>query len=152
MIFDCRVANLANCFPMIPSGKAHHEMLLGEDVPGGRDRAGDRCRRQGPGVGVDVMSKPAIDPPASAYFLEDRKDPIEAHTLSIVVDNEPGVLARVIGLFSGRGYNIELLTVSETEHETHVSRITIVTPAPRCAAADQAPSSSGWCPSIRWPT
>jgi acetolactate synthase-1/2/3 large subunit len=33
VIFDCRVANLANCFPMIPSGKAHHEMLLGDDVP-----------------------------------------------------------------------------------------------------------------------
>ena len=44
-----------------------------------------------------------------------------------MVDNEPGVLARVIGLFSGRGYNIESLTVSETEHEKHLSRITIVT-------------------------
>lgn len=53
--------------------------------------------------------------------------PVERHTLSVIVDNEPGVLGRVVGLFSGRGYNIESLTVSETEHEKHLSRITIVT-------------------------
>jgi acetolactate synthase-1/3 small subunit len=65
--------------------------------------------------------------PASAYFLDAGREQNETHTLSVVVDNEPGVLARVIGLFSGRGYNIESLTVSETEHEKHLSRITIVT-------------------------
>src|SRR3974390_498199 len=65
--------------------------------------------------------------PASAYFMEERHVPNESHTLSVLVQNEPGVLARVIGLFSGRGYNIESLTVSETESQKHLSRITIVT-------------------------
>jgi len=49
------------------------------------------------------------------------------HTMSVLVDNEPGVLARVIGLFSGRGYNIESLTVAEVDVEEALSRITIVT-------------------------
>ncbi|WP_376986651.1 acetolactate synthase small subunit [Bosea sp. R86505] len=53
--------------------------------------------------------------------------PVARHTLAVIVDNEPGVLARIAGLFSGRGYNIESLTVSETEHEKHLSRITVVT-------------------------
>jgi acetolactate synthase-1/3 small subunit len=65
--------------------------------------------------------------PGSAYSLEKQEQKLETHTMSVLVDNEPGVLARVIGLFSGRGYNIESLTVSETEHEAHLSRITIVT-------------------------
>ena len=58
-----------------------------------------------------------------AYF----GDETETHTLAVIVDNEAGVLARVIGLFSGRGYNIESLTVAEVDHQGHLSRITIVT-------------------------
>ncbi|MBL8689830.1 MAG: acetolactate synthase small subunit [Rhodospirillaceae bacterium] len=54
-------------------------------------------------------------------------DKIETHTLSVLVDNEPGVLARVIGLFSGRGYNIESLVVAEVDAARHLSRITLVT-------------------------
>ncbi|MGC6511231.1 MAG: acetolactate synthase small subunit [Parvibaculales bacterium] len=52
---------------------------------------------------------------------------VEVHTLSVLVQNQAGVLARVIGLFSGRGYNIESLTVAEVDGQAHVSRITIVT-------------------------
>ena len=52
---------------------------------------------------------------------------ITQHTISVIVDNEAGVLARVIGLFSGRGYNIESLTVAEVDHRQKLSRITIVT-------------------------
>jgi len=52
---------------------------------------------------------------------------IERHTIAVLVDNEAGVLARVIGLFSGRGYNIESLTVAEVDNREQLSRITIVT-------------------------
>jgi len=64
----------------------------------------------------------------SAYNLRPNfSDVQERHTLALIVDNEPGVLARVIGLFSGRGYNIESLTVAEVDHTGHLSRITVVT-------------------------
>ncbi|QQA44407.1 acetolactate synthase small subunit [Pelagovum pacificum] len=64
----------------------------------------------------------------SAYNLRPTfSDVQEKHTLAVLVENEPGVLARVIGLFSGRGYNIESLTVAEVDHTGHLSRITIVT-------------------------
>lgn len=64
----------------------------------------------------------------SAYNLRPTfSDVEERHTLAVLVENEPGVLARVIGLFSGRGYNIESLTVAEVDHTGHLSRITIVT-------------------------
>ena len=70
------------------------------------------------------MAKPL---PKSHYVGPGAAQAIVSRTLSVLVDNEPGVLARVIGLFSGRGYNIDSLTVTETEHEKHLSRITIVT-------------------------
>ncbi|MDE2335498.1 MAG: acetolactate synthase small subunit [Rhodospirillales bacterium] len=56
---------------------------------------------------------------------------IEKHTIAVLVDNEPGVLARVIGLFSGRGYNIESLTVAEVDAREALSRITVVTSGTR---------------------
>ena len=64
----------------------------------------------------------------SAYNIRNpANDSQAAHTLTILVDNEAGVLARVIGLFSGRGYNIDSLTVAEVDHRGKRSRITIVT-------------------------
>lgn len=53
------------------------------------------------------------------------------HTIAVLVDNEAGVLARVVGLFSGRGYNIESLTVSEVDPEAQLSRINLVTSGTR---------------------
>jgi acetolactate synthase-1/3 small subunit len=65
--------------------------------------------------------------PASAYDMTHAEEGVEQRTLACIVDNEPGVLARVVGLFSARGYNIESLTVAEIDRNAHQSRITIVT-------------------------
>lgn len=77
------------------------------------------------------MSALNIKKGASSHSAYDLRDPnavvIEQHTLAVLVDNESGVLARVIGLFSGRGYNIDSLTVAEVDHAGHRSRITVVT-------------------------
>lgn len=65
--------------------------------------------------------------PASAYDMSHVDEAEERRTLAVIVDNEPGVLGRVVGLFSARGYNIESLTVAEVDRRKHRSRITIVT-------------------------
>ena len=70
-----------------------------------------------------------LQPTGSAYFLAPETQTAERHTLSVLVDNEPGILARIVGLFAARGFNIDSLTVSETEHEKGLSRITVVTVA-----------------------
>lgn len=69
----------------------------------------------------------ASTPTPYSSFANHEQERAERHTLSILVENEPGVLARVVGLFSGRGWNIESLTVAEVAQADHLSRITIVT-------------------------
>ena len=83
---------------MIPSGAAHNEMILGPE----HERRGARDHRRRPGAGLSAMPGPDNNHQRSA-------------TISVLVDNESGVLARVIGLFSGRGYNIESLTVAAVD-------------------------------------
>jgi acetolactate synthase-1/3 small subunit len=77
---------------------------------------------------MDLMNTtPDSAQPASAYDLSPSTEVEGAATFALLVDNEPGVLHRVVGLFAGRGYNIESLTVAETDKRSHTSRITIVT-------------------------
>jgi acetolactate synthase-1/3 small subunit len=70
---------------------------------------------------------PGLNAPRGAGEQELLESQHERHTISILVDNEPGILARVVGLFSGRGYNIESLTVAEVDPVASLSRITVVT-------------------------
>ena len=65
--------------------------------------------------------------PKSAYSVASKKEKSNTHIIVVWVDNEAGVLARVVGLFSGRGYNIESLAVAEVDAKRNISRITIVT-------------------------
>ena len=65
--------------------------------------------------------------PKSAYSTPTKAGKLDTHIFVIWVDNEAGVLARVVGLFSGRGYNIESLAVAEVDHKKNLSRVTIVT-------------------------
>lgn len=65
--------------------------------------------------------------PSSAYDMTHADSAEERATFAVIVDNEPGVLHRVVGLFAARGYNIESLTVAETDTRAHTSRITVVT-------------------------
>ena len=65
--------------------------------------------------------------PASVYDLDHAEEVENLATFAILVENEPGVLHRLVGLFAARGYNIESLTVAETDRNAHTSRVTIVT-------------------------
>ena len=89
--------------------------------------------------------------PKSAYSIPTKKGKLDTHIFVVWVDNEAGVLARVVGLFSGRGYNIESLAVAEIDQTKNISRITIVTtgtcllytsPSPRDLSTSRMPSSA----------
>ena len=112
VIFDCVVDKAENCFPMIPSGKPHNQMILGPEEEG-------RFQTR---ENFSLMTKSK-----SAYSVPGKIGKTERHIIVVWVDNEAGVLARIAGLFSGRGYNIESLAVAEVDKKKHISRITIVT-------------------------
>ena len=117
VIFDCHVDPNENCFPMIPSGKPHNQMILGPN-----DQEENKIKGKGKAVSITIMPKSK-----SAYSIPTKKQKPDTYIFVVWVDNEAGVLARVVGLFSGRGYNIESLAVAEVDAVKNISRITIVT-------------------------
>ena len=104
-----------NCFPMIPSGKPHNQMLLGPN-----DQKETKITKKGKNFSLMTKSK-------SAYSVPGKQGKLGTHIIVVWVDNETGVLARVAGLFSSRGYSIESLAVAEVDPKLNISRITIVT-------------------------
>ena len=114
---------------MIPSGAAHNEMLLSAPMTAAKSAKPERC------------------------WSDERLKHVERHTLTVLVDNEAGVLARVVGLFSGRGYNIESLTVAEVDPTARTSRITIVTSGtPAVIEQIEAQLQPRWCRCTASPT
>src|SRR5260370_40453610 len=81
-----------------------------------------------PGMTNEREQESKMNQPTSAYFMEERHEAGESHTLSVLVQNDPGVLSRRIGLFSGRGYTISSRTLSATEDQQHRVPVTLLTP------------------------
>lgn len=75
------------------------------------------------------MNAPSADPSQSVYAPGPKESEPKPHTLSLLVENRPGALAKVVGFFTARAYNIDSLSVAETDHNEHLSRITVVTNA-----------------------
>jgi len=129
VLFDCVVDQKENCFPMIPSGRAHNEMILAELGDDAGIEIGSvidekaRCwfktplRKSRSRYQITLLKALPMNARTTAYPPSPYSSPLgkanaESHTLSVLVDNEPGVLARVVGLFSARSFNIESLTVA----------------------------------------
>ena len=128
-IVDFRVDKTEKVFPMVPAGRSNDEIIESMDDWYARQRAAD----------AGLARRPALCRPSQLGR------PMK-HTLSVLVENKPGVLARVAGLFSRRGFNIDSLAVGPTEVD-EVSRMTIVVerPASRWSRSPSSSTSSSTC-------
>ena len=86
----------------------------------------------------------------SAYSIDSGEEKLDRVIIVAWVDNEAGVLARVSGLFSGRGYNIESLAVAKVDEERNISRITISTNGTKSVIEQIKAQLLNWCPFTRW--